>query len=203
MDHGRAFLFNERTNLMSEEGQPQQKRWDKKKYLAKRAEQVEALKPEWITNPETGNTFFLKRVGSMAYAIAGAMPHALTNEALKNWRAEGIGVDQEDAPKRLNAKLIEEGNRSVELIAKVVTRACVIPKLVPGYTGDDDDTIDPIDLDDRDALFIFRYGTHQTNGIRLKGGEEVKREDLQNFSEQPVVSAGVGTDGPELLPATQ
>lgn len=178
------------------------KRWSREKYLQKRAEQREKQEPEWVTNPDTGNEFFLRRVGAMAYAVAGAMPHNLTNKAFESWQEKGITPVEIALGKRIDPRDVEKANRDVALMAKVIGQACMIPKLVPGCTGENDDEIDPVDLDDSDVLFIFKYGTGQVGGIKLKDGEQVESEDLQTFSEQPGGEPGVSVGGEELLPAT-
>lgn len=184
-------------------------RWSSRKYKAKRAEQRIKKTPSWVSNPRTGHNFFLRKVNALAYTVAGAMPHTMTNKALDAWAEQGVGSGAEMSAieialgKRINKGLLEEGQRSVHLMAKVISEGCVIPQIVPGYLGDDDQIIDPVDLDDEDVLFIFQYCTGQIGAVELKGGEQVAVEDLQNFSEQPGVSAGAGADGAELLPTTE
>lgn len=168
-------------------------KWNTSNYRQRKSERLARLKPEWVKNPETGEEFELRRIGGMAYTIAGYMPHTLTAEAIQGWKAEGVEVSGGDGD--LNSKAMEDGKRNLELMAKVVQDACVTPKLVPGATGDDE--LDPADLDDSDLLFIFRYATGQvgSDGVPLRGGDAIRLAEVKSLRKTPGRRARTGTSG--------
>lgn len=174
------------------------KKFDREEYRRRKAQRDQDRPTQWVTNPETGEEFCLRRVGAVGYAISGALPHNLTNEAVTAWKAAGLAVGEEAAvdPKKLAA-----AQRNVDLIAVLVRDACVVPKIVTGASADDE--MDPLEMNDSDILFIFRWATGQIGSLPLKGGEEVKVADLQEFPELPDQLPGTGVSEPELQPATQ
>lgn len=179
------------------------KKWSAAEYRQRKAERRDKKEPQWQTNPATGSEFFLRRTGIVGYLVAGAMPHSMTNEALKAWSEQGLASAEQTLLQKIDPRLKREADRNIGLMAKVINDACVIPKLVPGATGENDGEIDPADLDDEDILFIFRWATGRIGSVSLKGGEVIPVEDLQTFPEQPGSSPGVGLGSEELLTATQ
>jgi len=166
--------------------------WNGPKYLQRKAARLLKVTPEWVTNPETGEEFYLRRVGAMASMLAGYMPHELTNKAIAAWKEQGVEVPGSETPAVV---VPEDGQRQLELMAKVVAQACVIPKLVVGATGENE--IDPADLDDNDVLFIFRYATGVVNakGVPLVGGQVIPTANLESFRKKPGRRARTGTNG--------
>jgi hypothetical protein len=179
------------------------KRWNSEEYRRRKAQRDKDRPAEWVTNPETGSEFYLRRVGAVGYAISGSLPHNLTNEALTAWQAQGLEVGAEGTPKvpQIDPKKLQAAQRNLDMVAVVVRDACVIPKIVIGASAEDE--IDPVDLDDKDILFIFRYATGQSGAVALKGGAEVAVQDLQTFPEQPGELPGTGPGSEELLAPAQ
>lgn len=167
--------------------------WNKADYFKQKAKRFEKVVPQWATNTETGASFYLRRVDATAYAISGAMPHNLTNDAVEGWKEAGVEIPESPSPSR---QQIADGNRNVELMARVCQQACVIPKLVKGGTGADE--LDPADLDASDVVFIFKWATGQYGLIELQGGAAMNVADLKSVPAKSRKRAGTGTDGPEL-----
>lgn len=167
--------------------------WKASDYRKRKAERQELIEPEWVTNPETNESFYLRRVGAMALLVAGQMPASLTAEAVKAWEQEGVEGAEANAQVK---QPTDEGQRDTKLIARVVSQACVIPKLVDGATAEDE--LDPAELDDKDLLFIFRWATGQVGSVPMKGGETMNVADLKSVRKKPRRSAGAGDDGSKL-----
>lgn len=165
-------------------------------YRKRKAQRLEQSAPEWRTNPETGESFLLRKVGAMAAMIAGHMPAALTADAVQAWEEEGVeGATSEPKPNREDAS---EAERDMRLMARVVAQACVSPKLVSPATKDDE--LDPADLDDSDVLFIFRYATGQVSGVSMQGGQVMPLANLKSVRTKPRKRKGAGGNGAELQP---
>lgn len=175
---------------MSENG----KTFNKEEYLRKKAERDQGRSAEWVTNPETSAEFKLRRVGAVGYAISGALPHNLTNEAVTAWKAAGLEIG-DDVSATVDPKKLQAAQRNIDLIATVVRDACVDPKIP--------DELSPLEMNDSDILFIFRWATGQIGSVSLKGGEEVPVAVLQEFPEQSDQQPRVGDSSAELQQATQ
>lgn len=156
--------------------------WNASNYRQRKSERLLAVKPEWVTNPETQEKFYLRRVGAMASMLAGYMPHELTNKAIAAWKEKGVEVGGETTTP---TPVVEDGERQLQLMGKVVAQSCVIPKLVVNPQAEDE--IDPGDLDDKDVLFIFRYATGQVNaqGVSMVGGQVMPMANLESFRKKP------------------
>lgn len=153
--------------------------WNASNYRRRKAERLAQSTPEWVTNPETGEKFCLRRVGAMAPMVAGFIPHDLTAEAVQAWEGK-VEVGELTEQKQT----VDQGQRDLQLIGRVVGQACVVPKLVNGATGENENELDPAELDDKDLMFIFRWATGQA-GVPMKGGEVMSRNDLSNFRKRP------------------
>lgn len=149
--------------------------WSAADYLKRKAERREKTPPRWFVNPETGERFYIRPVGAMAFVVAGQMQHVLTADAVDAWQKEGVEIPtnghDEDSEEQDLAKLIEQGNRHAQIMAKVLQTACVIPRIVLGAKKPGE--IDPTDLEDSDLKFIYRVATGQQGNalVPLKGGE--------------------------------
>lgn len=166
------------------------KTFNKEEYLRKKAEDDESRPAQWVTNPETGAEFYLRRVGAVGYAISGALPHNLTNEAVTAWKAAGVDVGEAAAV--VDPAKLQAAQRNIDLIATVVHDASASPKIP--------EELSPLQMRDSDILFIFRWATGQLGSVPLKGGAEVKVEDLQTFPEQSDQLSGAGVSESELQP---
>jgi hypothetical protein len=166
----------------------QKQEWNAAEYLKRKAERLEKVAPKWHTNPETGERFLIRRVGAVAYAVVGSMPDIFSKDALNAWAEQGVELPTKDDDEENGSedteleKKIRESRRSIELMARVVQQACVMPKLVKGASEPGE--LDPAYLDDSDITFIFRVGTGQADGsqVELKGGESMKVQDLKSVS---------------------
>lgn len=180
-----------------------QKQWSASSYLKRKQERRESIKPEWITNPETGSEFFLRRVSTMGEMLAGYMPHELTTKAIAAWKEKGVKTDpgsSSDQVTKASLETIEEGRRNLEHMARVVKEACVLPKLTPEPKSDDE--LDPADLDDADVLFIFRWASGQVGNVLLKGGEVMSEDNLESFHKKPGRRSRIGNGSAKLQPAS-
>lgn len=169
--------------------------WNASNYRANKAKRLQEVKPEWVVNPETKEKFLLRRVGAMASMLAGYMPHNLTNKAIKAWKEKGIEVEGET---KVTPQQAADGEKELQMMAKIVHQACVLPKLVANPTADDE--LDPSELDDKDVMFIFRFATGQVNasGVPLVGGQVMPMGNLENFRKKPGRRIRTRNDGQEL-----
>lgn len=168
------------------------KKWSASNYRANKAKRMESLPANWVTNPETGAEFLLRKVGAMAPMIAGMMPSALTAKAVEAWKEAKVeGLDSPAVQPQ-----VEEVQRDLQLMARVVQEACVIPKLV--HNPQKEDELDPAELDDKDLMFIFRYATGQIGEVKLKGGKVMDVTDLESFRKRPGVRQRTRSDKQKL-----
>jgi hypothetical protein len=164
--------------------------WSTSKYRQKRAERQANKTPEWIMVP-SGVQFYLRKVGMMAYAIAGHMPRGLSADALDAWKERGIDAGEEtETP---TTAPVEDGQRNVVLMARILQEACVLPKLTTNPQNDDE--LDPADLDDDDVLFIVRYATGQMGSVTLEGGQVMSMTNLKSVPKKPGRRVRTGTSG--------
>lgn len=178
------------------------KQWNKAGYRQRKAARQDKIEPEWITNPETGESFFVRRVSPMAYAIAGVMANDLVNDAVEAWKEQGVEATGEDKAKTQAEQEAANraGQRNVALMARVLQDALVIPKLVVGGTGENE--LDPSEVDGSDLLYFFKWATGQAGMIGMRGGEAMNVDDLARFRKKPGRRTRVGTDSAELQSAT-
>jgi hypothetical protein len=167
--------------------------WSASNYRANKAKRLSTQKAEWVTNPDTGEKFQLRKVGTMAPMLAGFLPNALTTDAINAWKEKGVEV--EDGPKTLTPEVIEEGQKDLKLMAKVIAEACVCPKIVAHATKDDE--IEMSDLDDSDVLFIFRWASGQVGGIGV-GGQVMSVTNLKSLPKKPGRRIRAGNGSAEL-----
>lgn len=173
-----------------------EKKWSASNYRANKAKRQAEVKPEWVTNPETRESFYLRKVGTMAPMLAGYIPHHLTVDAITAWKEKGVGDDSPQS-QVVTQEAIAEGQKDLQLMARVVAEACVIPKIVPKATKDDE--IEMADLDDKDVLFIFRWASGQIGGIQLAGGQAMNVADLKSVPKKPGRRVRTGNGRAELL----
>jgi hypothetical protein len=117
------------------------------KYRERKAGRQADTKPEWVTNPETGEQFYLRNTRStMSAVLAGYMPSGLTNAAVEAWKAKGVagletlpGSDDLAAiVATLTPEQIEAGNRNMQRLSRIIKDACLIPLL----SNENPDTIE-------------------------------------------------------------
>ena len=183
--------------------------WNTSNYHQRKAQRLAKAPAQWVQNPDTQEWFYLRPVGAMASLIAGMLPAALTGYAAGQWKESGMDVDSNSATEPDTIKVIEEGQRDLKMMANVISRACVIPLLVPsgGHEANYDpeflnlvktalaekyDDFDPKEftpesimieaelLDDSDVLFIFRWASGQIGKVNLNGGGAMNVADLKS-----------------------
>lgn len=108
--------------------------WNTSNYKQRKAARLLAVKPEWIINPETGEEFYLRKVGGLLSSVlAGSLPAGLTAEAAKAWAeqgVEGIGVNNVlEFVAQLTPAQREANERESRELSAIIQRACVIPFL--------------------------------------------------------------------------
>jgi hypothetical protein len=104
--------------------------WSTSNYRQKKAQRLAQLPPQWVTNPDTQQEFLIRRVGALAYSIAGYAPNALKAEAVAAWKERGIEPGQSESQIQVaDERLIEESKRNQRMIGRVVYEACVVPVL--------------------------------------------------------------------------
>lgn len=115
--------------------------WNASNYLERKARRVALVKPEWVTNPETGEEFYLRKVGGlMSSVLAGYMPAGLTKTAVEAWREKGVaGLEPgnlAELAQTLTPEQREAGERETRTLARIVQQACVIPYLSNDLPGE-------------------------------------------------------------------
>jgi hypothetical protein len=109
--------------------------WNASNYRARKAQRLARTKPEWIINSDTGEQFYLRKVGGMMSTIlAGSLPKSLTNVALEAWKEKGVvGMekmdDLDEIASRLTPDQVSEGQREMIELSRIVQQSCVIPFL--------------------------------------------------------------------------
>lgn len=200
--------------------------WNASNYHKRKAQRQAKVAPRWHTNPETGEHFYLRRVGAFASLISGMMPAALTGYAVGQWKEAGLEIGNGSTTVETET-IPEENQRDVKMMARVIAQSCVIPLLVPkgGHTGNFDPEfldlvcnalaekypdfkreeftpesimLDAEDLDDSDVLFIFKCATGQVGGVELKGGKVMAMNDLEAFRKKPGRRSRTGADKSKL-----
>jgi hypothetical protein len=179
--------------------QKQEQQWSASDYLKRKAKRQEKVEPQWFTNPETGEKFFIRPRGAMAFVVAGQMQHVLTDDAVDGWQQNGLEItkpegDEENEENEENEdqteaenlkKLIEQGNRQARIMARVIHESCVIPRIV--LDPKQPDELNVSDLEQSDMFFIFRVATGQQAGqpVELQGGESMKLQELKRVPAKP------------------
>jgi len=193
--------------------------WNASNYLQRKAqrtaERLAQVKPRWVTNPETGEEFYLRKVdGLMSSVLAGYMPTGLTKTAVEAWQEQGVKgmepVDLMEMAEKLTPEQREAGQEETKTLATIVQKACVIPFLSNDPAGEIEFTdewkamaieglkekdvkfdsarfdpkslvFNPQQLDDKDAVFLFRWARGFDLGISLKGGNVTGIQDVSRF----------------------
>ncbi len=195
--------------------------WNTSNYHQRKAQRLANTPPAWVQNPATKEWFYLRVVGPMmATLLSGVMPASLTGYAIGQWKHAGMDVGDEQGEVS-TAKLADEGGRDVKMMAKILSRSCVIPILIPEgqerpTIGDSDYLklltdalaqkhedfvatdfnpesimLDAEDLDDPDVTFIIEYATGQIGKVQLEGGQVMNMADLKRAPKK--LNRGPGT----------
>lgn len=171
----------------------QNNNWSTSNYRSRRAQRQAKVEPQWYTNPETEEKFFIRRIGGMAYAMAGELPRGLTAEAVEGWKEEGVEVQTSQGKVMVGPREVSEGRRNLQMMGRIIVDALVIPKVVENPAGDDEITL--ADLDDSDALFIVRIATGQVGSVPLQGGQVMNMAGLKSVPKKAGRRARTGTSG--------
>lgn len=176
----------------------QEQLWDGAGYLERKKARQEKITPEWKTNPETGERFFIRRLGLMPSYVARNMAALLKEESLASWVDQGLDLpeangdsESENEARSEIATSQQQSQRISQLTGKVVVAACVVPKIVLGPARRPGE-LDIADLDDSDLAFIYRcgLGLEAESPVELKGGEEVPVRELKRVSGKPGKRSG-------------
>lgn len=120
-------------------------RWSASSYLGRKArrtqERLAQVKARWVTNPETGEEFYLRKVdGLMSSVLAGYMPTGLTKTAVEEWQKQGVKgletTDMVEMAQKLTPAQREAGMEETKTLAAIVQAACVIPFLSNDPAGE-------------------------------------------------------------------
>lgn len=112
--------------------------WNASNYNERKAQRaalrLAQVKPRWVTNPDTGEEFYLRKVdGLMSSVLAGYMPTGLTKTAVEAWQEQGVAgtepVDLMEMAQKLTPEQREAGQEETKTLATIVQAACVIPLL--------------------------------------------------------------------------
>lgn len=196
--------------------------WSASSYRANKAKRFEAVTPEWVTNPDTGAEFLLRRTGAMSAMIANYMPNMahMADGVVAKWKEAGVEIDSKSQLSVVTPEKVAEGERDLKLMARIVAQSMIVPHLSTNPLDSErrvfimkalmardseqkphevdfyDITLDPAELDDSDVLFIFKYATGQYGS--LKGAEIASVDDLAQFHKQPAVMSRTGDVDAEL-----
>ncbi|HEY6244543.1 MAG TPA: hypothetical protein VIX17_11375 [Pyrinomonadaceae bacterium] len=107
--------------------------WTASNYRQRRADRLRQTKPEWVTNSETGERFYLRQVRAvLSSVLAGALPSSLTAEAVKAWQEQGVdGPDKiaETVAAKMSPEQLQDGAREIQRLSQIIQQSCVIPFL--------------------------------------------------------------------------
>lgn len=106
--------------------------WNASNYRQRTAQRLASIAPHWETNPDTGEEFYLRKVGSlMSSVLAGYMPSGLTKVAVEAWKEKGVaGLENlSELTAGLTPEQLAQGEREIETTCRFVQQACVIPLL--------------------------------------------------------------------------
>lgn len=106
--------------------------WKASAYRQRKADRLASIKPEWVTNPETGEEFYLRKVGGMmSTVLSGYMPAGLTKAAIEAWKEQGLDAvpDSQEIAATITPEQLLEVDRELESTARTVQVSCVIPLL--------------------------------------------------------------------------
>lgn len=114
--------------------------WTASNYRRNKAAR-QALRPaQWLTNPNTGEKFFIRPVNPAAIALAGYLPGILKNTAVEAWKQHGIEPERAgESDPIADRAAMEETERSNRMNAKLVYEACLIPTLIA--IGEDSESV--------------------------------------------------------------
>lgn len=107
--------------------------WSTSNYRGRKAARQAQRPAQWVTNPDTQESFLIRPVGAIGFTLAGYLPHSLKQDAGEAWREHGIEAEfDEDSDSRtvLDSTQLKQLNRANELVARLIYDACVIPTMV-------------------------------------------------------------------------
>lgn len=106
--------------------------WNASNYRQRKAERQSKVKPRWVTNPETGEKFYLRPVRAiMSSVLAGSLPSGLAEETLAAWKEQDVqGLEEPSAQAaiaQLSPTQIQESARETQRLSIIIQEACVVP----------------------------------------------------------------------------
>lgn len=146
-----------------------------------------------VTNPETGNTFLLRRPSIPQLVAVNVLPENYVGKALANEKTEGESGDGEapDDGFTTDAEIL-----SGDAIRRAyVLASCLKPRIVKNPTADDECEYE--DLLPSDRIFIHNWAAGFQK-VEAEGGE-LDGESLHTFSgsERTAAGADVPLPAPE------
>ncbi|HEX7334237.1 MAG TPA: hypothetical protein VF290_22215 [Pyrinomonadaceae bacterium] len=116
--------------------------WTASNYRRNKAARRDQLPAQWMTNPETGVSFFIRPVNPAAMALAGYLPGILKNTAVEAWKKHGIEPESDSESVIDSAEeqaVAEETARNNRVNARLIYEACLIPTLIA--IGEDPESV--------------------------------------------------------------
>lgn len=110
--------------------------WNASNYLSRKAARRALARPEWFTNPDTQEQFYLRPMDSlMSNVLAGYLPGGLTKLAVEAWKEEGVeGVPDTDSvaaklASTMTPEQLADSDREMQSTSLAIQQSCVIPLL--------------------------------------------------------------------------
>jgi hypothetical protein len=106
--------------------------WSTSNYRSRKAIRQASRPAEWVTNPETQESFLIRPTGAIGFTLAGYLPHSLKQDAGEAWKEQGIEAESDDngTQTAIDSTQLKQLNRANELVARLIYDACVIPTMV-------------------------------------------------------------------------
>lgn len=149
-----------------------------------------------------GLPFKLRRVGLDTLIVAGVLPESFYRELL----SVRSGRSEHSAPEDLINSLDADAQYALMLAGpKIVIAAVVEPRIVAGNPGEDEISLFEIPDEAKSEIVQWVMAGCPDLPIRLKGGGEIKRDDLARFRQKQTGGKPftLEPDGAEIREASQ
>lgn len=110
--------------------------WSASNYLTRKAQRRALARPEWFTNPDTQEQFYLRPMDSlMSNVLSGYLPGGLTKIAVEAWQKQGVeGLSDTDSitasiASTMTPEQLAESDREMQSTSLAIQQSCVIPFL--------------------------------------------------------------------------
>jgi hypothetical protein len=139
-----------------------------------------------ITNPETGNSYVVRRATTESMIKSGYLPDDFfftQAQALTEDVPEDEGADKLTADKLIGFK--DDNLLRVEAITRAIVAQCLLrPRVVKAVEDDADESVveyEDIPAPDRQYIRAWYEYRLEDSTINLKDGSEVTRQEVSNF----------------------